>query len=111
MNKFVKTLSASDAKIKESRAQILAEQASIEADTMVQNLKKEKLSLQNKIANMTDLAPDSTFSLRPGGESFDAAKWIKELHKTRMELKLKEIELTEAENIRNEWFGEAKEAK
>jgi len=111
MNKFVKTLSASDANIKETRATILAEQASIEADTLVQNLKKEKLSLQSKISQMTDLAPESTFSLRPGGDNFDAAKWVKELHKTRLELKLKEVELAEAETIRNEWFAEDKTSK
>jgi hypothetical protein len=46
MNKFVKTLSASDSTIKETRAKILSEQTEIEASTMVQTLKKEKLALQ-----------------------------------------------------------------
>jgi hypothetical protein len=104
-NKFVATVSASDANIKSTRAANLGELASIEASTLVQNLKREKLSLENKIANMTDLSPETTFSLRPGGENFDAAKWVKELHKATMELKLKVIELTAAEEIFNEWFG------
>jgi uncharacterized protein YdcH (DUF465 family) len=105
MNKFVQTLSASDASIKESRARILSEQTEIEASTMVQNLKKEKLQLQSKINQMTDLAPETTDSLRPGAKDFDAAKWIKGLHTFKMQLKLKQIELEEAEAIYAEWFG------
>ena len=104
-NKFVATVSASDANIKSTRAANLGELASIEASTLVQNLKREKLSLENKIANMTDLSPETTFSLRPGGDNFDAAKWVKDLHKATMELKLKNIEMEVAESIFNEWFG------
>lgn len=107
MNKFVKTLSASDSSIKETRATILSEQTEIEASTMVQNLKKEKLTLQSKISQMTDLAPETSDSLRPGSKDFNAAKWIKDLHTFKMQLKLKQIELDEAENIYNEWFGTA----
>ena len=107
MNKFVKTLSASDSSIKETRATILSEQTEIEASTMVQNLKKEKLTLQSKISQMTDLAPETSDSLRPGSKDFNAAKWIKDLHTFKMQLKLKQIELDEAENIYNEWFGAA----
>ena len=104
-NKFVATLSASDANIKATRAANIGGLAEIEASTLVQNLKKEKLGLENKIANMTDLAPDTTFSLKPGGDNFDAAKWVKDLHKASMDLKLKNIELEVAESIYNEWFG------
>jgi hypothetical protein len=80
---------------------------------MVQNLKKEKLSLQNKIAQMTDLSPEETTSLRPGGKNFDAASWAKNLHTAKMQLKLKQIELDEATAIYDEWFGntEAKVTK
>jgi hypothetical protein len=110
MNKFVTTLSASDASIKASRATIISEQAEIEVQTMVQSLKKEKLTLQNKIAQMTDLSPEETTSLRPAGKSFDAAKWAKDLHTAKMQLKLKQIELDEAQNIYNEWFEVATDA-
>jgi len=103
-NKFIQTLSASDASIKETRASILSQTASIEANTLVQNLTREKLALESKIARLTDLAPDTTYSLKPGGDDFNAAKWVKDLHSTRMELKLKQIELNEAEAIVAEWF-------
>jgi hypothetical protein len=112
MNKFVATLSASDSSIKESRANILSQQTEIEASTMVQNLKKEKLLLQSKIDQMTDLAPETSDSLRPGSKDFNAAKWVKDLHTFKMQLKLKQIELDEAEALYAEWFaGDTKVTK
>lgn len=108
-NKFVQTLSASSANIKEARARNLSEVASIEALTLVQNLKREKLNLENKIANLTDLAPETNDSLRPGSKNFDAPAWIKELFETKMDLKLKEIEIEEAQSIVDEWFSDISE--
>jgi hypothetical protein len=105
MSKFVKTLSASNAEIKEARAKMLADTTVLEVESFVQALKKEKLELQNKLANLTDLAPDNTYSLRPGSKDFDAKLWVRELHSTRMEITLKEMELEEAQAIYNEWFG------
>ena len=103
-NKFTQTLSASNGDIKLARAQSLSEEVGLEVETFVQNLKREKIQLNNKLNSLTDLAPDNTYSLRPGGANFDAKRWVAELHKTRMDLKLKGIELAEAEAIYTEWF-------
>ena len=105
-NKFVSTLTASDASIKATRAKQLSESASIETEALVSGLRREKLALESKISAMTDLAPDNSFSLRPGAPDFNAAKWVKELHEARMDLKLKQIELDEANSIYTEWFAE-----
>jgi len=106
MSKFVTMLSASNQDIKSSRAEMIAEETIIEVNQFVSTLKKEKMLLKNKIVKLTDLAPDNTYSLRPGGKDFNATKWVQELHQTKMDLKLKEIELTEAESILTEWFTE-----
>lgn len=112
LNKFVSTLAASDSTIKESRATILSEQASIAAEQLLSKYRLEKLSLQTKVNALTDLAPEETTSLRPGGKTFDAAKWVTELHSLKMQLKLKQIELDEMETIVTEWFGtETKSSK
>lgn len=103
-NKFVSTLSASDSTIKSSRATNLAELASIESSSQVQDLRRQKLTIEAKIAKLTDLAPETTTSLRPGSEDFNPSKWIKELHQLQMDLRLKKIELEVAEEIHNEWF-------
>jgi hypothetical protein len=104
MNKFAQTLSASNADIKTTRAQALAETTVLEVESFIQSLKREKLQLNNKLNQLTDLAPDNTYSLRPGSKDFDASRWVNELHETKMEIKLKTIELEVASEIRNEWF-------
>jgi len=108
MSKFVETLSASNQEIKEARAEMIAEETVIEVQQFVSNLKKEKLQLRNKITKLTDLAPDNSYSLRPGGKDFNAAKWVQELHQAKMDLKLKDIALAEAEAIMDEWFKDEK---
>lgn len=57
-----------------------------------------------EISKLTDLAPDTSYSLKPGGDKFDAATWVEQLHKTKLKLSLKEIELKSAQEIVNEWF-------
>lgn len=109
MNKFSSMLSASDKSIKEARAKALGEETQLEVDAFITNLRREKGKLNNKINDLTDLAPDNTYSLRPGTKGFDAAKWMAELHQTRMDIALKEIEITEAEAIHAEWFGTSEE--
>ncbi len=106
MSKFVSTLSSSNQEIKEARAQMIGDETVLEVTQFVNGLKKERMLLKNKIVKLTDLAPDNSYSLRPGGKDFNAAKWVQELHQTKMDLKLKEIELAEAESILNEWFTE-----
>ncbi|MEN6292320.1 MAG: hypothetical protein ABFD07_09960 [Methanobacterium sp.] len=104
MSKFVNMLSASDSAIKETRAKQLAEDTVLEVDSFINNLKRELSKLNNKLTSLTDLAPDNTYSLRPGSKDFDASRWVNELHETKMEIKLKTIELEVASEIRNEWF-------
>ena len=109
-NKFTSMLSASNEGIKAERARILGNQASISAGRLVTDLQDAVLVLENKVYEMTDFAPETADSLRPGA-NFNAATWIKDLHKTRLDLRLKRIELDEAEAIYNEWFGETESAK
>jgi hypothetical protein len=106
MSKFAKMIASSNDSIKEQRAEMLAEEAVLEVDQLVNGLKKERNKLRNEITKLTDLAPDNSYSLRPGGKDFDAAQWVSKLHQAKLDLKLKEIELTEAESIKTEWFGE-----
>lgn len=107
--KFSTTLSASNKDIKSARAEMLSEEVALEVSTFVQGLKKEKLSLRNKVTRLTDLAPDSKDSLRPASKDFNPTAWVQELHQAKMDLKLKDIELKEAQEIEKEWFTESDE--
>lgn len=104
-NKFESTLSASNAEIKSARAKALSNSTILEVESFIQNLRKEKNQLVNKLNSLTDLAPDNSYSLRPGSKEFDAAEWMKELHTTKMDLELKDIELKAAQDIFDEWFA------
>jgi hypothetical protein len=105
-NKFASMLSASNNTIKTSRAEALAESTILEVDSFINSLKKERHTLKTKITSLTDLAPDNTYSLRPGSANFDAVKWMTELHTTKMQLELLEVKIKVAEDIHNEWFAE-----
>lgn len=108
MNKFAQTLSSSDKSIKQARAQMLSDTTVLEVEAKVSNLKREVNTLKNKITSLTDLAPDNTYSLRPGGKDYNPVKWVDELHQTKIDLRLKVIELEVAEEIYTEWFTETK---
>lgn len=104
--KFVTALSSSNDAIKESRAKMIADETAIEVDELVNRVKKEKMLLDNEIVKLTDLAPDNTYSLRPGGVDFKASKWVEKLYQTKLDLELKTIELNVAQSIKKEWFTE-----
>ena len=106
MSKFAKLLSQDSKSTLSQRAKILAEDTVSEVEDFINRIKKEKRDLTNQILNLTDLAPENTYSLRPGSKEFDAKKWVAELHQCRMDLALKEIELKEAQAIYDEWFKE-----
>jgi hypothetical protein len=104
-------LSADSSATLGNRAKNLADSAVLEVESFIANLRKEKLQLNSKLNDLTDLAPENTYSLRPGSADFNPAKWVRELHQTRMDIALKEIELAEAQAIYDEWFAETPKAK
>lgn len=109
MSKFTKMISASNSATLSSRAADLEEEVVLELNSFINKLKKEKSQLKSKINKLTDLAPENTTSLRPGHPDFDPAVWVANLHQCRMDLALKEVELTEAQAIYDEFFGEETE--
>jgi hypothetical protein len=111
MSKFANMLSADSSATLGNRAKNLADSAVLEVESFIANLRKEKLQLNSKLNDLTDLAPENTYSLRPGSADFNPAKWVRELHQTRMDIALKEIELAEAQAIYDEWFAETPKAK
>lgn len=104
MGKFASMIAASDKNIKEARAQIVAKAGKRAAENLVRNLEDEVDALETTILNLTDLAPDTTYSLRPGGKEFDAEGWVNKLHEAKLNIELKKIELAQAESILTEWF-------
>jgi hypothetical protein len=106
MSKFTEKIAATNSATLMSRSEDLEEEIVLELSSFINNLKKEKSQLKSKINKLTDLAPENTTSLRPGHADFEASEWVKNLHKYRMDLALKDIELKEAEAIHEEFFGD-----
>lgn len=109
MSKFVKNLVQDEVGIKQQRASILAEETKNCQEDLVRDLQREKRNLETKLLNLTDLSPDNTYSLKPGGESFSAQKWVKEMQDTKVKLMNIDIELEVAQNTLKEWFGNEQE--
>lgn len=103
--KFATTIAASSEDIKGQRADILEKSVKKAAKKLADKIDDEIDTLETKLLNLSDLAPETTYSLRPAnGKEFDADKWASDMFETRIQLALKKIELGEAEAILKEWF-------
>lgn len=106
MSKFVTNL-VKDAKgIKQQRAEILAEETKNEQDDLVREITKRKRELEIKMLNLVDLSPDNSYSLKPGGNDYNAKSWVKEMQNTKVELLNVTVELQAAQETSKEWFSD-----
>ena len=108
MNKFQKLISSEGDKTLLRRAGSLATSAEIAQQNLVNELKQQKVSLELKITSLTDLAPESRDSLRPGDKDWDAKQWVKDLQDTKQALYMLEIQLKLAQETYDEYFKEIK---
>ena len=111
MNKFIELISnTTDATLKR-RATTIATSAQIEQENLINTLKAKKVELDLKVATLTDLAPESTDSLRPGGKDWDAKEWVKELQAAKQEQYFLDIQLQIAESTHKEFFTDTEAKK
>lgn len=106
MNKFQELISGNGNSVLARRASTLATQAEIAQQTLVNTLKQKKSELEMTITNLTDLAPESTDSLRPGSKDWNATNWAIELQRTKFELWQVNKQLELANETYNEYFIE-----
>ena len=111
MNKFVSNLTASNKAIKEARAKMVSEDAIDAQAELVRDLGKSKRELERKLAQLSDMSPDSELSLKVVKDTFNAEEWVKEIQTTKVAIANKTIELQLAEETFQEWFVEEKDEK
>lgn len=109
MNKFTRLISDNNSSTLTRRAGSIATAAQIAQQNIVNQLKQRRCELELKVANLTDLAPESTDSLRPGDKDWDAKKWAIELQETKQELYDLNVQLTIAEETYKEYFEDDRE--
>jgi hypothetical protein len=90
------------------RANALSTTAMVEQQSLVGSLKAEKANLEVQLMNLTDLAPESTVSLRPGSKDWDAKKWVSDVQRVKEDLYIISNRLRLAEETFNEYFTEVK---
>lgn len=104
MNKLEKMLSADNQSVLSARAKNAMDDCKAEMDSLIANLNKKKRNHVKELTNLTDLGPENSTSLRVVDETFNAEEWIKQLHKLKLTIRLCEIEIQTAEEIKSEWF-------
>lgn len=109
MGKFLKMMSQNDSQTLRSRAQNLDTQASIAQRNLINTLKNKKATLELKVQDLTDFAPDNTQSLRPAAAGWDPNKWVRELQEAKIALYEVNIEIKIAESTFAEFFEDEEE--
>ena len=106
MGKFLQMMSQNDSKALVARASQINVQAKIAQQNIVQNLKNDIAEVEIEIQNLTDFAPDTTQSLRPGVKGWNPSKWASDLQSAKTRLYELNIELKIAEATEKEFFGD-----
>lgn len=104
LNKFTQLISDNGDSVLKRRAGNLATTAEIAQQTLINDLKNKKATLELQLANLTDLAPNNKLDLTPSSESWDPNKWVAEVQNTKQQLYNLEIQLELAEATYEEFF-------
>jgi hypothetical protein len=104
VNKFTQLISDNGDSVLKRRAGNLATTAEIAQQTLINDLKNKKATLELQLANLTDLAPNNKLDLTPSSENWDPNKWVTEVQNTKQQLYNLDIQLQLAEATYNEFF-------
>lgn len=105
-SKFSKMLTSTEAGIKTKRASILESSTLNSFTTKINGIKDEISQKELAVEQLTDIAPENTYDLKPGGKNFSPKNWVNELTDLKIELYKLNIRLEIIMEAKNEWFGE-----
>jgi hypothetical protein len=106
MNKFTELISTNGNDVLKRRAESIATNAKIAQQNLLNGFKQRESELKLKIINLTDLAPDSTDSLRPGDKDWNPNQWVEDLQDAKQELYSVQIAIKLAQETYDEYFTE-----
>lgn len=104
LNKFTQTISDNGDSVLKRRAGNLATTAEIAQQTLINDLKNKKATLELQLANLTDLAPNNKLDLTPSSENWDPNKWVTEVQNIKQQLYNLGIQLQLAQATYDEFF-------
>lgn len=106
MNKFTELISNNGEDTLVKRAKILAESAELAQNGLINKLKSTKAELELELDKLTDLAPETTDSLRPGSKNWNPEQWVRRMQEINEDLYNLKIQIEIAEKTYNEYFTE-----
>jgi hypothetical protein len=109
MNKFRKLITNTNSAL-QRRAELVNQTATIAMQNFVNELTTRKAELEAKLMDLTDLAPGSTTSLRPGTKDWDAGQWVREIQSLKEEIYTVDLKLSLANETYTEFFVDTEEA-
>lgn len=105
VNKFVEMITANGNDVLKRRAGSLATSAEIAQQTIVNQLKNKIASEELALADLTDLAPETSDSLRPGSSNWKPNEWAEKIQNHKQNLYQLKIQLQLAEETYKEYFA------
>jgi len=105
-NKFISNLTSSSSDIKKTRATIISKNAEAAQADVVRVKQQELRDLEAKKLELSDLYPESEFSLMVTAKDFNAKAWAESLQNLNIQILNKSVEVKLAEDTYNEWFSE-----
>lgn len=107
-NKFTKVLTQSFPELRAQRADNQSSMVEVSQMNLVNSLKNQYLTLQNKLEALTDLGPSTTVDLK--GPDINPQDWVREVQGLKVQLLEVEVQLNIAIETYEEWFSEIFEA-
>lgn len=103
-NKFISNLTSNTSDIKKNRATIISQDAEAAQEELLRKLEQELRDLNAKVLEVSDLYPESEFSLMVTAKKFDAKEWAKTLQNLNIQILNKTVEVNAARKTYDEWF-------
>ncbi len=104
MNKFTELISNNGEGTLVKRASILAESAELAQNSLINKLKSTKAELELELDKLTDLAPETTDSLRPGSKNWNPEQWVKRMQEINEDLYNLNIQIEIAQKTYKTYF-------
>ena len=89
-----------------SRAKRVCNKTKLSFQKVIDGLTTDFYDLQDKLAELTDMSPDTRDSLRVAEKGFNSDEWVQQYQKLTMELNFNQIQLNIALQNKKELFGE-----
>ncbi len=103
---FYTNLTQETSGIKAQRAGILLKNTHSAQVALIQEIQGRIDKKDEEELNLTDLSPENTYDLKPGGANFDSKTWSAKLQDISVEKLEIEVELIAAKRNYKKWYGE-----